>query len=507
MSGAVLATPEVAVSVEGVPLPDPAAAALISATVRAELGLPAQCELVFADPPAALWSQLVLRPGADLRLSLGPTRRLLFAGAVVAVEHEVAPGAERRLYVRAYDALHRLRQRHRLQTYADVTATDLARRLVGDDGLRVEADHDGPVWRSLIHDGRDDLTFLRAVAARAGLYPVVWDGALTLSSLAGRDNPVPLVVGEGLLAARAELNGDRAAAEVEAFGWDPRQARTFHGSAGTSRVGRHTEAELRAADVGARGPRVLVVSPAESDGHAEQRAQAELDRAAAGSLTLSGQAEGDPALWPGRRIAVQGVAPHLDGIHVLSRVEHQLSPLTGYTTDFEAGAPLVPEPQPSLRAAEGEVTQVADPDRLGRVRVKLFGYQDAETEWLRCLSAGGGAGKGFVTVPSIGDRVLLLLVDADPARALVLGGLFGPEGPPDSGVEGDRVERFSLRTAAGHALSLDERTGEVRLANGEGTYVLLSPERVVLHSERELVLESPGRDMKIRAKRIDFEEA
>jgi len=54
--------------------------------------------------------------------------------------------------------------------------------------------------------------------------------------------------------------------------------------------------------------------------------------------------------------------------------------------------------------------------------VKLFGYQDAETEWLRCLSAGGGAGKGFVTVPSIGDRVLLLLIDADPARALVLGG-------------------------------------------------------------------------------------
>ena len=504
---ALLGTPELGLELEGVPIPAAAAGSLASLLVRAELGLPTQCELVFQDPPALLWGQLALRPGVALAVFVGAARRLLFSGAVVAVEHEAGPGAARRLFVRCYDPLHRLRQRHRLATYADVTAPDLARRLTREDGLTVEADWDGPVWRSLIHDGRDDLTFLCAVAGRAGLYPTVWDGALTLASLEGRGLPFPLVLGENLREVRSELNGDRVVDEVEAFGWDPRQPAAFHGQASQARLGRRAEASVSGPRVGAIGPRLLPVVPAESDGHAEHQAQAELDRVGAGALRLWGRAEGDPALRPGRPVALVGLAPVLDGRHVLSRVEHLLSPRTGFTTEFDTAPPPLPAPPPPLRMAEGEVTQVADPDRLGRVRVKLLSYQDAETDWLRCLSPGGGAGKGFVTVPSIGDRVLVLLADADPARAVVLGGLFGPDGPPDSGVDGDRVDRFSLRTPGGHALTLDERTGEVKLQNGEGTFITLSRDQVVLHAERDLVLESPGKNLKIRAKRIDFEEA
>jgi phage baseplate assembly protein gpV/phage protein D len=507
VSARVDVTPELGLLVEGVPVPDDAVGALSLLTLRAELGLPAQCELQFQDPPALLWAQLVLRPGRALRITVGPARRTLFEGAVVAVEHEAGPAAGRRLYVRAYDALHKLRQRYRLETYADVTAVDLARRLTREDGLTVAADRDGPVWRSLIHDGRDDLGLLRDVAHRAGLYPTVRERRLALLGLEGAGPPFPLVLGEDLWEARAELNGDHRVDAVEAFGWDPRQPQAFHGQAERGRLGRRAEAEVRGSQVGATGPRALVLVAAESDGHAEHQAQAALDRIEAGSLTVSGRAAGDPLLWPGQQVLVAGLAPHLDGLHVLTRVEHRVSGLTGYTVDFEAGAPAAPPPQVGLRAAEAEVTQVADPDHLGRVRVKLLGYKDAETDWLRCLSPGGGAGKGFVTVPSIGDRVLVLLADADPARAVVLGGLFGPDGPPDSGVQGDRVERFSLRTPAGHALSLDERTGEVKLENGDGTHILLSPDKVVIHAKRELVLESPGKNMKIRAKRIDFEEA
>lgn len=501
----VRSSPNLRFVVDGKALTDHIAGAATELTVCAELGLPTQAQVIFRDPPHELWTGMLMRPGQELVVSVDDAPEPLFRGDLTCVEHLAGPGASRQLFVRAYDRLHRLRKNQRLESHAEVTVEDLARRLVDGYGLSVHSAHQGPVWRSLLHDGRNDLALLRDVAYRAGLFPIVQDDLLQLLSLQGHGDPVALTMGENLQTARTELNADRLVTRVEALGWNPRTSDLARGEADAPALGRRTQ--LQPEDFA--GPaHQLVRADVEGDGHAEQLCLAELTSRAAAGLTLWGLAEGNPRLWPGRAVELTGLAPHLDGRHVLTRVEHQISGDRGYMTELSTQPPPAPAgAPPGTRMAEAEVTQVADPEGRGRVRVRLLAYGGIETDWLRVMAAGAGANKGWVITPSITDRVLVLLADGDPARAVVLGGLFSDDGAHDAGVQSDRVERLTLRTPSGHQLVFDEAGQSIELVNADGTRLHLSAEQVTLHSKRDLVLEAPGNNMTLRAKRIDFEQA
>jgi phage baseplate assembly protein gpV len=161
----------------------------------------------------------------------------------------------------------------------------------------------------------------------------------------------------------------------------------------------------------------------------------------------------------------------------------------------------------SLRAALGVVSRVDDPERLGRIRVTLPGYSDVESEWLHVLSPGAGKDKGLMALPDVDDRVLVLFPGETMGPGVVLGGLYGMAGPPDSGVEGGSVRRYTLRLPGGQYLRLDDQGQNIRLENSAGSYVELAPDKVVLHAATDMDIEAPGRTVRVRAERIDFERA
>ena len=169
----------------------------------------------------------------------------------------------------------------------------------------------------------------------------------------------------------------------------------------------------------------------------------------------------------------------------------------------------------------GVVSDISDPESLGRVRVTLPGYADLESEWLEVLSPGAGKNKGLVTLPEIGDRVLTLLTRNDPAQGVVVGGLYGSDGPPDSGIEDGKVRRFTLTTPGGQRLQLDDtdkrarlensgnnhlelKPGRARIRNDGNCYVELVGKRIKVHAEEMLELEAPGGSVVIRGEAIDF---
>jgi uncharacterized protein involved in type VI secretion and phage assembly len=130
-----------------------------------------------------------------------------------------------------------------------------------------------------------------------------------------------------------------------------------------------------------------------------------------------------------------------------------------------------------------------------------------ETGWLNVLCPGGGASKGIIALPNVGDRVLLLLAHGDPAAAIVLGGLYGMDGIPDSGVEGNATRRFTFVTHGGQRIRLDDRQNTLRLENGAGSFVELAPGKVRLTARADLEIAAAGHTVTIRGKAIDFEEA
>jgi phage baseplate assembly protein gpV len=105
----------------------------------------------------------------------------------------------------------------------------------------------------------------------------------------------------------------------------------------------------------------------------------------------------------------------------------------------------------------------------------------------------------------VDDQVLVLFPQGDPASAVVLGGLYGTGAPPDSGLVEGVVARYTLLTPGGQRVQLDDARKLLRLENSEGSYVELTPGRVVLHAETDLLIEAPGRSIVVQGQAIDFQ--
>jgi len=158
------------------------------------------------------------------------------------------------------------------------------------------------------------------------------------------------------------------------------------------------------------------------------------------------------------------------------------------------------------------------------VKVTFPTFGDIESAWMEVLTSGAGSGKGLIALPDVNDDVLVLLFHGDPAHGVVIGGLYGASGPPDSGVVSGAVKRYTLVTAGGQRVKFDDENKELVIEDASGGSVTLSERRikvedttgsslemsedsVVLHSAVSLRIEAPGNSIVVRGSSIDFQTA
>jgi phage baseplate assembly protein gpV len=252
---------------------------------------------------------------------------------------------------------------------------------------------------------------------------------------------------------------------------------------------------------------VLVNQVVHDDNHADALAQSELDARVAREAILSGVAEGDPRLRPGARVTVSGVLNELAGQYVLTSVTHTVDARSGFVSEFSTQPPARRRRVATAATALGTVTRVDDPQRLGRIKVALPAYGNVETDWLGVLFPGAGPNKGLMCLPDVQDLVLVIFGSEDPSQGIVLGGLYGARGAPDSGVEDAATRRYTLLTAGGLRIRLDDKQQIVRLEDSTGSYFELTPGGVRVHAAVDMVLEAPGKSVVIRGQSIDFQRA
>jgi len=373
-------------------------------------------------------------------------------------------------------------------------------------GLSVGTVEASPLWRRLIQYQQSDLGLLLELAERCGLYLTLRNNVLHIITLEGTGDRVPLKLGESLLEARIEINGESSCRSTVASGWDPRRAERHEGRAKTPRSGREVRVDISPGRLGG-GERTLTNETAHDDGQAEAFAQAELDARTARLLTLRGVAEGNVRLQPGTRVEIEGVAEAVTGTYVLTAVTHTVERNRGFISEISSELPMPPDRSKAASATLGIVTAVNDPDNLGRVQVSLPAYGNVETDWMGVLATGAGSKKGLVALPDVGDQVLVLCLGEDPAEGIVLGGLYGTNAPPDWGVQGGAVQRYSLGTPGGQAVLLDDSRKLIRLENSDGSYIELSPGKVKLHSQADLEVEAPGHSVVFRGSTVDSQKA
>ncbi|MFP3596918.1 type VI secretion system Vgr family protein [Chryseobacterium sp. SIMBA_029] len=159
-------------------------------------------------------------------------------------------------------------------------------------------------------------------------------------------------------------------------------------------------------------------------------------------------------------------------------VNHEVDARGYYTGTFEAIASdtgFIPRPEFHVPNAEPQFAKVisnTDPQNQGRVQVK-FDWQNGNntTEFIRVMSPDAGSSekvgknRGFMSIPEVGDQVIVNFVHLHPDRPFVMGGMYHG-GIGAGGGTGNNIMSFSGRSGA--ELKYDNGAGSMNLMDQGG---------------------------------------
>lgn len=152
------------------------------------------------------------------------------------------------------------------------------------------------------------------------------------------------------------------------------------------------------------------------------------------------------------------------------------------------------------------VSDVADPDGQGRVRIRLPWSPDGDggsyEAWARLSTLMAGPDRGTWFVPEVDDEVLAVFEAGDPRRPYVIGSLWnGQDAPPEAMGAGNDVraihsrngvvitfddtggrERLRLETPAGQSITLSDGPGVITAQDANGNTVTLDAGGVTVQS-------------------------
>ena len=204
-------------------------------------------------------------------------------------------------------------------------------------------------------------------------------------------------------------------------------------------------------------------------GQLQKRLDGLAGQRAASQVTLTGSGEVfDTA--PGSVLSVQDAAGESYGKFWVLAVRHEIDEAGNYRNQFQAlpTATALPPPNPQYPtpAAQSELAEVidlADPRRLGRVRVRfqwpVASPADAETGWLRVSTPYSGDGKGQLFVPEVGSQVLVGYEQGRAEFPVVLGNLFHEKNPQQASYTRANNNLKGMQTAGGNKFVMQEADG------------------------------------------------
>lgn len=121
-------------------------------------------------------------------------------------------------------------------------------------------------------------------------------------------------------------------------------------------------------------------------------------------------------------------------------------------------------------AVIGLVTNNADPDGMGRVKVKFpWLHDEVESHWARIAQIYAGGGRGSFWLPEVGDEVVVVFDRDDPNQPYILGGVWNgvdvvpPPGNPD-GVNNHKI----WRTRNSHQIIYEDTEGGEKITITDG---------------------------------------
>ncbi len=152
----------------------------------------------------------------------------------------------------------------------------------------------------------------------------------------------------------------------------------------------------------------------------------------------------------------------------------------------------------------GVVTDNKDPQKLGRVKVKMpVLLEQDSTWWCPLVMLGAGKNRGWFFIPEVNDEVLVLFEHGDMDRPVVVGALWGGiDKPPDKNPGGN--PRRVIKSRQGSKITFDDEKNQLLIEDGTGagkiTFEADSNKITIEALKGDVCFQSPTGDMIIVAK-------
>jgi len=156
----------------------------------------------------------------------------------------------------------------------------------------------------------------------------------------------------------------------------------------------------------------------------------------------------------------------------------------------------------------GIVTDNKDPQKLGRVKVKIPVLLTEETtRWCPVVMLGAGKNRGWFFLPEQDDEVLVLFEHGDIDRPIVIGALWnGKDKPPDENPGGN--PRRVIKSRQGSRIVFDDDANTLIIEDGTGagriTFEADGNKMTIEALQGDVCLQSPAGDMQICANEAEL---
>jgi uncharacterized protein involved in type VI secretion and phage assembly len=436
--------------------------------------------------------------------------KVLIVGEITGMEVHFNESSEAHIVVRGYDVSHRLHKGRYNRSFLNTTDSQIVEKIAKEVGIQIgKIEPSGQIHKYVFQENQTNMEFLQERAARIGFELFITADKINFSKPKTQAS-LPLKWLDEISKFSIRVTSAEQVSSVEVRGWDYTNKQVITSTVKKEKQMTETGNKLGSITSSAfrnlKAPKMIVVDkPVASKKEAETMAQALCDELGGEFVYADAKAEGNPEIRPGKLIALNGMGDRFNGEYYVTETRHFFHQRV-YETEFSVrglrAANLFTtlsakkHLQPSETLLVGIVTNNKDPQKWGRVKVKLPTMtEDHESEWARVVAVGAGKNRGFDCLPEVNDEVLVGFEHGDIHRPYVIGGVWnGKDAPPekvDDSVGSAGVRLRTIKTRVGHVLQFIEEDKArskrgVRVETKDGHQIYLND------SDRHIEMKTAG---------------
>ncbi|RLD08035.1 MAG: hypothetical protein DRI56_05965 [Chloroflexota bacterium] len=433
-------------------------------------------------------------------MSISTKKNTLIKGEITAVEPIFSQDGRVLLRIRGYDRSHRLTMGRNTRTFGDanprvatITEAQIVKDIASSVGLIPKIDMSGlgkARYHYVMQYNQNNWDFLWARAQLLG-YQVYVDDKTLYFEKAGKERymkgPDKLIWGQNLKEFEPRLVSLGQVTGVTATGWDSDKKQSVESS-----VSSHSSNTVAKTSEFLKGSKAIkfafrssaedfvVDTAARTAGMAKVMAEARFAEHESEYVRASGELRGDPFLLAGTVVTIANVGVRFMGKYYVTEAKH-IYRNGGYKVKFQVSGRnpytfrhLLMGRDKTLNKINGVVigvvTNISDPEKLGRVQVKYpwlpkYKGSDLSSNWARLAAPGAGVNRGVFFTPEIDDEVLIAFENGDVNYPYVVGALWnGSDKPPEGKVvASNKVNQRIVRSRSGHVIIFDDTQGEEKI--------------------------------------------